>query len=138
LNWNSTACVHKACQDIPGIMAGTVLTSNFYNGSDPDYACKAITCASGYEKYSQETASTCHPTSGSCPGYLGNCTPPCSYTHGCSMNSCGSGYRYYVNACLEYDVCCGTRSDWNVASYYRCTNCRAQGKTCNISSGTCQ
>ena len=137
LNWNGSACVDRACMGVPGIQQGTALTANFYNGADPDYACKAITCAPGYERYTQETAATCHPTGGSCPGYkASNCTG-CGGPSGCSMNSCQGGYRFYVNACLEYDVCCGTTSDWNAASYYRCTNCRAQGKQCDTGSGTC-
>ncbi len=148
LNYDGNACVHKACQGYPGVMAGTVKTTNYYSGGD-DYRCYATSCASGYKLYESGSSATCRPlyaSMSSCTGlgyrYNTNCSGYCSgQNSGCGSNGhggCASGYREYRYACIESKYCCGTRSYGSDGKGYQCKNCVALGYTgCNESTGAC-
>lgn len=143
LNWNGSACVHKACLGVPGVMTGSLMETNYYSSKKDDFACNATKCASGFTQYTQKPGSTCrYDSKTNCPGYVSATCNGCVKKNGkdnCSHSNCKSGYRYYKTACLEQDICCGTRNTgMSKASDFACKNCRAQGKKCNISSGNCE
>ncbi len=148
LNYDKTACVHIACKGVPGIAKGRLITRNWYDGKD-DYICDAVECVSGYKRQKQSTADawSCRPKESKYQcidkmGYKytddeGYCIAMNSAgTNGHSM--CKSGYRHYIYACLPQNVCCGKLSNTSDSYYFQCTNCLAQGKTCNTTSGECK
>ncbi|MBQ9817949.1 MAG: hypothetical protein IJM59_10875 [Proteobacteria bacterium] len=147
-NYDNTACVNEACKGVPGIQSGNALTKSWFNHNYSDYACNATSCLPGYKRQQQNNteAWTCLPPSSqvNCGslGYLytssdGHCIAQHNGKNGHAH--CKDNYRHYILACLHKDVCCGTRNtSMSLATDFLCTNCLAQGKTCNISSGKCQ
>ncbi|MBQ9817945.1 MAG: hypothetical protein IJM59_10855 [Proteobacteria bacterium] len=150
VNYDKNACVPKVCMDIPGVKEGKQLDKSWYSGND-EYSCNATSCNTDYkiQKQNNTDVGVCLPkdstyncienmgykykdSSGYCVGRR-NGNGPNGHAH------CKDGYRQYIFACLPKDVCCGTRGvDMTAAGDYLCTNCKAKGQTCNLTSGKCE
>ncbi len=152
LNYDGNACVIKACQGYPGVLAGELREYNYYSGSSvSDYRCYATSCNSGYKQYVSGSSATCRPLYSShnpCTDlgyrYNTNCSGYCSaYSTSCNANShnkCKDGYREYRLVCIESKYCCGTidSSHGTPSTDYLCKNCVALGYSkCNTSTGQC-
>ncbi|MBQ9817942.1 MAG: hypothetical protein IJM59_10840 [Proteobacteria bacterium] len=151
-NWNNSACVPKSCKGVPGVMAGSTLSTSWYDYHNTEFACNPSSCATDFKRVQQGgnvNAYACLPKESTY-----NCISTMGYKYKNSEGYCigrkdGSGvnghahckdnYRQYITACLHKDVCCGTRNtSMGNSTDYLCTNCLANGKSCNMTSGTCQ
>ncbi|MBQ9394398.1 MAG: hypothetical protein IJU23_02635 [Proteobacteria bacterium] len=148
LNYDKNNCVIPACAGIPGVYSGSLLTTSWYNSSNSDYACNPSKCNSDYKMQTQNNTSahSCIPKKSlgcSKLGYKYNDGTYCiGRENGTGVNGhnhCKTGYRHYILACIDQDYCCGTRGvNMTNGLDYVCRNCKAQGKTCNISTGKCK
>ncbi|MBQ9817950.1 MAG: hypothetical protein IJM59_10880 [Proteobacteria bacterium] len=151
VNYDKNACVHKACKDIPGVKEGKVIKTSWYDKSYSEYACNAVKCNSNYKRQKQDKkdAAVCLPLDSKLHcirdmGYKyknsdGYCVGRKNGNGGNGHAHCKDGYRQYIFACLPKDVCCGTRNtNMSKSTDFLCTNCKAQGKTCNLSTGKCK
>ncbi len=150
LNFDGNACVIAACGGIPGVQVGSLLSKSWYNKNYSEYACNPTKCLANYKQVSQGNEGkyfACLPSSSayncSSLGYKysakGYCIGKENGTGVNGHNHCAANYRQYITACIHKDVCCGTPNlNMTKPTDFLCTNCQAQGKTCNMTSGTCQ
>ncbi len=151
LNYNGNACITKWCQGIPGVLSGEKQTRNVYSSGNEE-GCKPTACVDGYKlDYEGENvrAYVCRPYTSkincSTIGYAhatnsdGYCLACERGWSNCSSAQCASTHKFYADACLPLDACCGSRNaDRGTPEYHMCTNCLALGKKCNASIGKCQ